>query len=634
MTIRRLRIGQIGTDQTIAFAVQELSRYVKQMDPALFVEILTVPAADASFADVLWVGQDASFAVSESSDTIAIAVDGMSGFISGSNPRSVLIAVYRFLRHLGCIWVRPGSEGEHIPAKEVTGTTLHVTETASYRHRGVCIEGANSYENIRDMIDFLPKVGMNEYFIQFLVPVEFFQSWYAHPDSPCLTGTGVTRQDVAAMVRSLEAEIRLRGLLLQRGGHGWTCEPFGVESIGWNQVDDETLSDEYKSYLAEVNGERKLWRGRPTDTNLCYSNPKARDRLTDGILKFCKDNPTMSAAHFWLGDAANNQCECDACKTKRPSDWYVMMLNELDAKLTREGLSTKIVFLLYFDLLWEPAEEKILNPDRFILMFAPITRNYGENYDDFLVYDKELPPYVRNALILPKSLHQNLAQLRRWQQIFDGDSFDFDYHLMWAHMNDPGYEASARNIHADMRALETIHLDGMVSCQIQRSFFPTALPFQVMAATLWDRTCDYDTVADRYYQDAFGKDGACLRKQMQTVSDLMLLYNGPAFGAADHADGPFCKDYDALADAIAALRALAQAHHGENADWTYLTCYCDYLDLLLPAFKLLEQGKKEESRAAGEALLDFVRRNELALQPVLDMLNTCRVLKRRLQMES
>ena len=63
---------------------------------------------------------------------------------------------------------------------------------------------------------------------------------------------------------------------------------------------------------------------------------------------------------------------------------------QLDAKLTEQGTETKIVFLLYVDLLWEPVEEKLANPSRFIMMFAPITRDYGKNYSDFLEYNGEL----------------------------------------------------------------------------------------------------------------------------------------------------------------------------------------------------------------------------------------------------
>ena len=105
--------------------------------------------------------------------------------------------------------------------------------------------------------------------------------------------------------------------------------------------------------------------------------------------------------HFWLADGSNNHCECELCRDTRPSDFYVQMLNELDEMLTARGLKTRIVFLIYVDLLWPPEQEKIANPDRFILMFAPITRTYSEpsRWTGTL---PELPPFERNKLDVPE----------------------------------------------------------------------------------------------------------------------------------------------------------------------------------------------------------------------------------------
>ena len=59
-----------------------------------------------------------------------------------------------------------------------------------------------------------------------------------------------------------------------------------------------------------------------------------------------------------------------------------MLLNEMDAAFTAHGIATKIVFIVYLDLLWPPEAERFANPDRFILLlFAPISRSYSRSYD-------------------------------------------------------------------------------------------------------------------------------------------------------------------------------------------------------------------------------------------------------------
>lgn len=60
--------------------------------------------------------------------------------------------------------------------------------------------GANTYENVRDMIDYLPKVGMNAYFVQFMVPGIFFTRWYEHLKNPYFEEEYISRTEIEAMV--------------------------------------------------------------------------------------------------------------------------------------------------------------------------------------------------------------------------------------------------------------------------------------------------------------------------------------------------------------------------------------------------------------------------------------------------
>ena len=136
--------------------------------------------------------------------------------------------------------------------------------------------------------------------------------------------------------------------------------------------------------------------------------------------------------HFWLADGLNNHCECENCIKTTPSDLYVKMLNELDNCLSKKGFKTKIVFLIYFELLWPPQIERLQNEERFILMFAPITRTYSQVFSAEDVTGA-LPPFTRNNITLAKSVEENLSFLSAWKKQFNGDSFDFDYHLYLDH---------------------------------------------------------------------------------------------------------------------------------------------------------------------------------------------------------
>ena len=635
MEYHRIRFGKLGDHPTVDFALQELTRYLKQMDPQLMVEVLQKKALDPGLSGIIWVGLDETLedkvlpvAEKELDDAIRISVTEGSGYITGSNYRSVLIAAYRFLQALGCRWVRPGKEGERIPPREIENVSVKITEKASYRHRGVCIEGANSYENVADMIDYLPKVGMNEYFIQFMVPMAFFDRWYVPQRNPYLQPMPISRGEVAAMTVALESEISRRSLRYHKTGHGWTCEPFGIDGTGWDTVENTDLPPEILECTALVNGKRGIWKDKPLLTSLCFSNPVARNKMTDAVVSYCKENRNVDVLHFWLADEVNNQCECAACAERSPADWYITLLNELDEKMTAQQLTTKVVFLIYLDLLWPPETEKLINKDRFILMFAPITRKYGISYTDALACPATTTAYVRNRLEMPKELADNLAYLRLWQDQFSGDSFVFDYHLMWAHASDPGYERCAKNLFEDMKSLRKLGLNGMVSCQVQRCSFPTGLPMHMMARALWDETCDYEKEVRDYYRAAYGKDAEAVHNYLSQVSGNISVYESVACGHPVYDKTPLCQDYAAVEAAVAKIREVI----GEKpaGDFRTLQLHTEFVLYFLDCLKQLEGGDLPGRTEAWKKLGEFINRNELVLQKQLDGFITHRILQLRL----
>ena len=121
--------------------------------------------------------------------------------------------------------------------------------------------------------------------------------------------------------------------------------------------------------------------------------------------------------HVWVADAFNNHCECERCKTLTPTDWYVQILNLLDEKLSAEGLDNKIAFLLYFELLWTPIKEKLHHPERFVMMFAPISRTFTKSFEDVEEVQEELKPFALNKITLPHTITNYLKFLRSGKHV-------------------------------------------------------------------------------------------------------------------------------------------------------------------------------------------------------------------------
>lgn len=623
------RIAKIGESKTIEFAVAELEKYIRLMDKTAMVDVIFAETYNGKLNDALWVGIDNAFYSNipsvkneELDDAIYINVVNGKGVITGSNPRSVLIAVYRYLSELGCAFLRPGLDGEVIPQRNANTDTVFVKEAASYRHRSVCIEGAVSYEHVRNMIDWMPKVGMNGYFNQFMVPFTFFDRWYSHGANPMLTPEPITSKDVEGMVKSYVSELKKRGMRYHAVGHGWTCDPFGIPGTGWD-VKDVIVPEEAIKYFAQVEGKRELWGGIPLNTNLCYSNSEVRERMTDAMVEFCAKNPDVDYLHFWLADGSNNHCECEKC-VEKPSDYYVMMLNLLDEKLTAKRISTKVVFLIYVDLLWEPEKEKLRNPDRFVLMFAPITRTYTNSFVNNKATDEiKLKPYVKNKLEMPRTVEENIARLKKWQNLADCDSFDFDYHFMWDHFLDPGYYSMAKVLGEDMSNLHSIGLNGMLSCQNQRVFFPTSLGMLSMARTLWNKDICFEEIASDYFKEAFGEDGAMVSDYLCEISRLFdSEYLRGEKAVVNSENAMKLRNIPTLVGEF--LPIITQNLKAENPptvtlSWQYLAYHATYCILLSNCLEYKAEGNMPEAYKAWKEVVKYLRGIEQNIHNVFDL---------------
>ncbi len=615
-----MRIARIGDNTTVKYAATELRRLLRAMDSSKIIEIREYDERDTSLESIIWVGLDGSCEANKLDDAIYIDIKDGNGIITGANERSVLMGVYRFMYELGCRFLRPGKGGEKIPEKTLENEEINafVDEKASYRHRSVCIEGGAAYDHVYNMIDWIPKVGMNGYYMQFQIPAAFFRGFHEQ-ENPYFPRFNITNEEVEHIWKTLDDEIILRGLNYHAVGHGWANESLGLHATGWNRH-RAPIAPEIKECFAELNGVRAINEDFPIMTELCYSRADIRSRVTDTIFNYCKTHPEVNYLHFWLSDGNHNHCECENCRDTLPSDYYVMMLNELDEKLTAAGLDTKIVCLIYKALLWAPEKSKVKNPDRFILMFAPITRTYSASYADVdTTTPVELDPYIRNKEKAPASVAQNVAYLNRWQNEQLGkDSFLFDYYLMFDHYNDPGYYEISRGIHKDMTGLKNIGINGMVSCQIQRASFPTGLPMYSMAKGLWNRNSKFEDVAEEYFTAAFGEDAKTVETYMATLSKL--------FGIEFMRCESSMTNEEMAATVREAKRTVIEfnadhikAKKDISIDWKLLDYHAEicvmYADMLLAGLG----GDDEAMNREWNVLAEYISRTEPVLHEYLDM---------------
>ena len=552
-----LQIKKIRADHVIDFAAEELKKYLRMMMPQCGdISISYEPNAAEGFR--LGLLEDFGLPCEAEDpvldDVIHINTTKTGGILAGSNPRSVLFAVYRLLRENGCRWLYPGVDGDYVPMQDIAATKYH--KLADHRFRGHCNEGAESQQAMLETIDFYAKQELNVYMLEFDIPFVYYNWYYSHPHNENnRPPEPVTPQQVLQWKRQCETEIAKRGLQFHDMGHGWTAEPFGISSTdGWAAHENVELSEEQRQCLAEVNGVRELWHGVALNTNVCMSNPKVRTTMATAIADYAESHQNVTYLHVWLADGNRNHCECAECQKGRPSDFYLMVMNELDDILTARGLATRVVFIIYYDSLFTPETVRIRNPQRFSLLYAPITRTYSASIQEDAAIP-EAAPYVRNAWETPVSAEANMAFLRDWQKFWMGPAFSYEYHF-WKHQcYDLGGLYISRRIYEDIRALKFMGLDGFVEDGSQRSFFPNGFAIYIYAETLMNRDCDFDAVLEDYFSHIYGDAWQEVKAYLQKVSDVFDFSYMSGEKSIDPGKGKY---YDpAQAERLAAVKALA-----------------------------------------------------------------------------
>lgn len=603
-----------GAPAPVTFAGSELSAYLGRM----------LAGEEGDLAIRLEVRPDPE---SRRPDWFAVDLGEAGGSIAGNSGRAVLLGAYDCLRRLGCRFPAPVKGCETVPTIGKKELALRYEHRASFYHRGVCIEGADSRENVLAFLDWLPKVGYNSFFLQFKTPWIFYARWYQHQRNPLRERSPFTPEDALAWMEEAEGEIKRRGLLLHKVGHGWTGAALGYEAVSWD-VDPAPLAEEKRPLAAQVGGVRGLWKGVPANTNLCFHNGDAVDAFAALVAQYAQAAPDVDYLHIWLADEYNNVCECEGCRNSTPSDQYVELLNEIDRRLTAAGLGTRIVFLLYQELLWPPVRARLANPDRFVLMFAPISRTFERSY----AVEQELPPippYERNRITLPTDLSENLAFLRGWQEIFHGGSFVYDYPLGRAHYGDFGYVKLARVVSGDVKQLKELGLDGYISCQELRAGLPNFFPNYVLGRTLMDADADVNRLLEEYFAAAYGADWPAVADYLSQLSGL---------SSTDYVNGKGGRRDEKIAARMEDVRELClgftptlDAHRGAGGwvtpFWEVLSCHRDYVLKLARACRRLARGEDGKAAEDWGAFRQFICEKEPELQPWLDVYRVLEVLE-------
>lgn len=528
-----MRIIYAQQNETVEYAASELKKYVSEMSrgkivPQICRDIRLTGCKDgivlAGLEELSLDRSDLTDPYIE--DIIDVDVHNGSGYIAGSNPRSILMGVYKYCSSAGCRFLRPGPDGDYIPQADLVQHSFRYRKKADYQFRGECCEGASSYEHMRDTVYWLPKIGMNLYMYEGYCSYGYMNRWYQHSGNGKLgpLSRAADRKMIEGYISLLEQDVKKVGLQLHTMGHGWMFQKLGLGD-GSYRHQSKRLQEEDKKYLALVKGKRDLHLGEPAYTHFCYSNPEARRLLIETLVEYVQERPYVDFLHVWLADARNNQCECEQCVKMHPSDYYVMLLNELDQALEQIEARTRIVFIGYVETERPPEKLRLKHPERFVLLSA-MGMHYEKGYRKVAEAPLgEIPPYKRNDWH-PAPDTVRLKWHKDWKTVCGNiPNIIFEYRFYTDMYCDLGNMQIARETYRDMKDLECVGFEGCINDQTHRMYLPTSLPLLMKGETLFDKTVDFEKVTDTYFEGAFGRDWKRCREYLEQLSRLLCPSN-------------------------------------------------------------------------------------------------------------
>ena len=606
----------------IGFAKEEFEKYLK---------ILGVEA-DIDLGLFEKFGQFVEVEDPRRDDAYIICVKDKKGFIAGSNERSIIFGVYRLLQEWGITWVRPGPNGTKYPEK-CEPIDLDIREAASKRNRIMCIEGAVSIENCIDMIEWMTKVGFNGYYIQFTNGYVFFDRWYSHMRSTTKQPAPISQEQATEYVEKMTYEIKRRGLMLHRMGHGWHCRAFGVPDAGWYQYDENEIPQHFKEVCAMVDGERKCWNNRPLQTQLCYTNPLVIEKMTDEVLKYALEHPETDVLYFWLGDGGKH-CQCEECTKHALTDIYINMVDIITQKFHENNIKSQVVFSGVARGV--PQTKSIKYSENAMLMFAPINRTmaytFPENYD----YDTTMPNYDIRKHERPKTSAEYFAYLYHWKKKYKGEVIDFDYHLMWDFMLDAGGEDIARVAHTDIKNCDNLGVNGYISCQLQRNAFPSSFAMTAIAKTMWDSNVDFEKMRRELYAATFGEDSVdTLCEYFGTLSSCFKM--GVIRNQIPYDSEEVKKDMLRAKKTMDNFSTVIETHLDisdpcQKDSWMYLKHHRVMYSLIAESIYERLCGNYEKANALKDEAVHYSFVHEDETQPVLDSHFFSRMMNERINL--
>lgn len=449
----------------VRYAAYELGRYLREITGADF------PIRSAALEhNSIWLGiadrvpSEGSFArIATTSETCIIAPKPFGVTIGGSTPGATLQAVYRLLHSLGCRFLSPefgfyDGNAESVPHSPTLICDISPEETSPrFKFRKLYVEEGHSHttDSLLRMVEWMPKVGYNT----LVVPLNY---------------AGHDRVMWDNWRDALTSQLKLRGLTIEVGGHGY-------ENFLNASMENGTLFDRHPEWFAaDSSGTRHREQARV----FCTSNRAAVDYLTSNVVAYLHRHPEIDIFDFWPPDSSR-WCECTSCSASgTPSDRQALLLAHVKKALAQLRPGLRLETIAYASTVDPPSS---LSLDKEILLdFCPISQQFQYQIDN--------PASRQNA--------QYLQALRNWRTCFHGDISIYSYYRKYAWDSLPCVlPAYMRN---DLKCYAALPAQGVSTYAEPDDWGTYELNHYALAQLAWDPELDPGSITLEFCSARYG----------------------------------------------------------------------------------------------------------------------------------
>ncbi len=465
-----------GANINQKFAGEELSKYLQKLTGSTFKLLNST------------IGNNPSIILRAANginkEAYSIRESGNNLILEGNSDQAILYAVYDFLERLGCVWLAPDFDhykgnAEIIPVKKELSFEYNgkITEAPALEYRKLDVAGArnNTVENLKQLIEWMPKVRYNTLRLQ--MGKNKWEKWSAE----------------------LTPEMNKRGVSIEVGGHGY-------QNFLNANMEGGTL---FKSH-PEWFGKDSTCSYNPSDRLVFNTeNPEAVNYFIKNVVNYLKSHPEIEIFDLWPPDVGR-WSDCPEWKSYGTAqDRQIRLTNKVNTAVKKAGLNVKIEIIAYSFALF-PSEKEILDRD-VLVEICPINQSFEYQIND--------PSAPTNA--------EYVNAMTAWRKNFPGNISFYSYYRKqaWRSLGNiiPHY------LQKDMQWIESVPMSGVSCYAEQGDWFTYELNHFTLAKLAWEPDINVDSLSAIFYKNRYGQVWQTAHNAYQLIEKVVPVYGSIPF---------------------------------------------------------------------------------------------------------